>query len=682
MTGRSRWIAAGLLLIGLLPLAPPVQAAPASTDVVIDRLTPLIPQPGGILRIGGRLVSTSSTGLVNVQVRLLLSSVVLTSHEQIDSVLRTGFDQSWDPSEDYVLDWSKVDVSPALGPGQESSFSFQIPIDQLPLAGPGVYVLSVEALADGTSGATRVGLVRTYLPWFPDETVPPIGLTWLWPLADHPARTATGVLLDDRTPVALSPGGRLHQLVGLGGERRRVVTWVVDPSLLQTAASISDGYFVETDGKLVAGDRAVQAAEWLELLRQAALPGSIHALSYADIDAVAVQRADLPNDVVRAVTGASIVASQALNQPVPGGFSWPWSAQLDRPTANLLASAGNTTVVLATTTTPNSGRGPVNGIASLGTRSGTMAALTAEPRLVATLAMPQRSGAQMLRARQRFLAETALIAQQASSPVNLVVAPQDIRWNPARRFIAPLLRATEEAPWLRPVPLPELLSSPRALPVRQGTNPSTGLPQEYLDRVRRAQVRMSRVASILQDPSPVTEPFSAALLRAQSIAWRDDLSTGERLVRSINEDLDARASLVKVLSTGVITFSGDVGQVPVTIANDTDQTVTLGLALLSSPSTRLSSEPIQDIVIESGRKVSLDVAARVVGSDPLPVRVQLLTPEGERYGSPGSITLISAAYARAASWVVIAAFIALGVFVVVGVIQRIRRARAKERVPT
>jgi hypothetical protein len=193
---------------------------------------------------------------------------------------------------------------------------------------------------------------------------------------------------------------------------------------------------------------------------------------------------------------------------------------------------------------------------------------------------------------------------------------------------------------------------------------------------------MSRVASILQDPSPVTEPFSAALLRTQSIAWRDDLSTGERLIRSINEDLDARASLVKVLSTGVITFSGDVGQVPVTIANDTDQTVTLGLALLSSPSTRLSSEPIQDIVIESGRKVSLDVTARVVGSDPLPVRVQLLTPEGERYGSPGSITLISAAYARAASWVVIAAFIALGIFVVVGVIQRIRRAQAKEPVST
>jgi hypothetical protein len=115
----------------------------------------------------------------------------------------------------------------------------------------------------------------------------------------------------------------------------------------------------------------------------------------------------------------------------------------------------------------------------------------------------------------------------------------------------------------------------------------------------------------------------------------------------------------------------------VTIANDTDQTVQVGLVLLSSPSTRLASEPIRQIVIEPGRKASLDVTARVVGSDPLPVRVQLLTPDGDRYGSPGSITLISAAYARAASWVVIAAFIALGIFVVVGIAQRIRRTRGQ-----
>jgi len=675
---RARWITAGLLLLSFTTTAPGVQASGPSVDVVIDRLSPLIPQTEGVLRVGGRLVSTAPGALSGIHVRLHLSSVVITQPEQLDAAMRTSFDGSWDESEDYVLDWTKQEVSPSLEPGEQESFAFDVPLDKLPLAGPGVYVLSVEAVIEDSGSQRRGGLSRTFLPWFPVGSAKPIGLTWLWPLADHPARTADGVLLDDRTPVALSPGGRLHQLAVIGSEWRKVVTWVVDPSLLQTAAMISDGYLVEHDGTVVAGDRAPQAADWLELLRGTAGVGSIHAMSYADVDAVAVQRADMPNDVVRAVTGASAVASTALGLPVPGGFAWPWGGQLDRPTANLLASAGTSTVVLASSQGVDSSTGSPgieNGIASMGTPAGSMVALTPAPRLVQTLAMPQRNAAEVLLARQRFLAETGLAAQQARTPLNLVVAPQDIRWSPAKRFIAPLLRATEDAPWLRAVGLPELLASSRSLLVRPQVDPGDGLPKAYVERVKRTQVRMTRVASILQDPSPITDSISAALLRAESSAWRDDLATGERLLRSINDDLADRAALVRVLSSGTITFSGDVGQVPVTIANDTDQTVQVGLVLLSSPSTRLTSEPIRQIVIEPGRKASLDVTARVVGSDPLPVRVQLLTPDGDRYGSPGSITLISAAYARAASWVVIAAFIALGIFVVVGIAQRIRRTR-------
>lgn len=187
---------------------------------------------------------------------------------------------------------------------------------------------------------------------------------------------------------------------------------------------------------------------------------------------------------------------------------------------------------------------------------------------------------------------------------------------------------------------------------------------------------MGRLASILEDPGSVTDPYAAALLRAQSSAWRDDLPVGERLIRTINAGLAVETNKVRVLSAGTVTFSGDVGKVPVTVVNETDQTVRVGLALLGSPATRLSAEPAADIAIEPGRKVSVDITARVIGSDPLPVRIQLLTPEGERYGVAGTITVRSTAYARVASWVVVVAFIALAVFVIVGIVQRIRRARS------
>jgi hypothetical protein len=88
----------------------------------------------------------------------------------------------------------------------------------------------------------------------------------------------------------------------------------------------------------------------------------------------------------------------------------------------------------------------------------------------------------------------------------------------------------------------------------------------------------------------------------------------------------------------------------------------------------LESEPLTGINVEPGRKVSVDLQARVIGGNTLPVRVQLLTADGSRFGSPARIDVASTAYARAAAWVVAIAFVAIVVFVIVGVIRRIRIA--------
>ncbi|MEL0146995.1 MAG: DUF6049 family protein, partial [Actinomycetota bacterium] len=119
---------------------------------------------------------------------------------------------------------------------------------------------------------------------------------------------------------------------------------------------------------------------------------------------------------------------------------------------------------------------------------------------------------------------------------------------------------------------------------------------------------------------------------------------------------------------------GDSGRVPITIENSLDRTVTVGVQLRASPAIRLESEPLQGIQVEPGKKVSVDIEARVVGGNTLPVRVQLLTPDGTAFGEGARIDVASTAYARAAAWVVIVAFIAIVIFVVIGVARRIRLA--------
>lgn len=680
MSRLTRWVLMlAVLAIWWFPTSPARADTAPTVDVVIDRLTPLVPREGGSLRIGGRLVNGSTDVLNDVKVRLHLSSVRLAGASQIDDVLAAPVDGPWNEAQDYILDWSTVDVADQLEAGSQESFSFEIPFSELPLGQPGTYVVGIEAQSTQDGVERRAGLTRTFLPWFPSaaEEIPVVRLAWIWPLSDQPARTADGTLLDDRTPTAISPGGRLHELVTIGSEYPGTLTWVMDPALLQTAAQISDGYRVIHDGQVMAGDRAPQAGAWLDLLRRAIASSTSRAIAYAAIDADAVRRADMPNDVVRSVTGAEEIASSALGEPVQGGLFWAPGGIIDRPTANLLASSG-TSVVIRSTSSDSGTPLSAQAVASIGTPSGNLDFIVGDPRLAQTLAMPQRTSSEILLARQRFLAETALLAQDADGSVTIVACPPDLRWSPSRRFISPLLRATSEAPWLEPTSLESLLGGPRvsaSLPTYGAQQRKSELPEDYLLKVRRAQDRLGRLASVLADPGAVVPPFSLALLRAESSAWRTDLSTGEALLRSIGMGLTTQANLVRVLSSGTVTFSGDAGRVPVTIANDGDQQVTVGLTLIGTPTTRLEAETVRDIVIEPGRKVSLDVNARVIGGEPLDVRVQLLTPSGERFGSAGSISVISTAYARVASWVVLAAFAALAVFVLVGVVQRIRRAR-------
>lgn len=133
---------------------------------------------------------------------------------------------------------------------------------------------------------------------------------------------------------------------------------------------------------------------------------------------------------------------------------------------------------------------------------------------------------------------------------------------------------------------------------------------------------------------------------------------------------------VTVLSTGRITFSGDSGGVPITVENISSAPVTMTIELVGVPTSRLDSDPIENVVVDPGMRSSVEIDARIIGDGPLDASVRVTSPTGKRLALPATVTLASAAYARAAGWVVLVAFLALAVFVIVGVTRRIRKAHA------
>jgi hypothetical protein len=677
------FVTAGSVGLGPAPHATGLTAG-ASVNVVIDELSPVAPKDRGTLRIGGRLANASPAQISDLRVRLRVSAAPINARDDIKAITSAPMDLTntdLPNAEGFALDWTSTQVTTSLRPGGEATFQLAVPLNRLPLGRAGTYVLAVESMGRGPGDAfdQRQGIQRTFLPWFPGGASPELGVTWLWPLTDPPNRTATGTFLNDTTPTDFGPNGRLGRLVQLGAGNP--VSWIADPSLLQAAASIGDGYQLERDGTLVVGDAAANGPTWLAALASTTTGVSpLHTLPYANVDATAVRRAGLATDVTQAITLGPRVAQSAINTSFGEPLAWTVGGAIDRQTSNLLVTSGVRTVVLRSDAlTPNPRQ---VGIGSIGTIAGPLTAVIADDVLSDLASVTTPTNAQALAVRQQFLAHLAVIAAQASAdePRSVVIAPNTM-WDPATRLIAPLLRATRTATWMTPQTLSQLLKttpSPRQrVPYSQAAKQAELTPQ-YLSSIRREQSRLAALAAVLDDPTGTVEPFGQALLRAESSAWRAQPKAGAELLASIRRDLSSRTDAVHVLSRGSIVFSGDVGAVPVTIENDLDSAVTVGVELIGEPAARLSSTPLEGIRIEAGRRISVDLDARVIGGEPLPARVQLLTPDGQRYGTPGEITLSSTAYARAASWVVLAAFIAIAIFVVVGIARRIRKAQQSD----
>ncbi len=674
------------------PMTTAIRAADekAAVRVVIDGLQPLVPADGDDLRVTGRVVSAAAVAISDVSVQLRRSSAPLTSRRQVTAVASAPVDPGGGDPDDVPLPSTRVEVAKALAPGASAGFTIRVPISALGLPGPGTYVLGIEAVGrqPGVDEFdARQGVLRTFLPWYPDGTadVRPVDVTWLWPLADWPARAPDGVLIGDRTPVELSEGGRLDTLMRLGRRHEDTVSWIADPALLQTAQAMTDGYQVQSGGQVVVGDREQQAQDWLAQAGEVAGEVGMRLLPYADIDASAVTRAGMSNDVVRAVTVAPAVAREALGGSVGDGLYWAPFGRIDRPALDVLASAGVGTIVLSADALPTVDADAVTegqGVAALPTAVGTIRAVLTDPTLSAILAGPQRTASDVLVARQLFLAQTAVLSQglPADSPRSVVVAPADVRWTATASLIAPLLKATRTAPWLSSQSLTGLLEQPLAGAARKrGAYGEKARDAElapgYLARVAEQTDELDVLTSVVDDPTGIGEPFAQALLRAESAAWRTEPDTAERLLGTIARQLSDLTERVHVLSTGNVTLSGDTGRVPVTIVNDLDRAVTVGLALVGHPSLRIDAAPLEGIEIDAGKMVSVDVDAKVVGGDPLDVDVQLLAPDGAPFGQPAPIVVSSTAYARAAAWVVAASFVAVAVFVVFGVTRRIRSSR-------
>lgn len=673
----GRWVrgAAVAVLTAFLVAGPtPAQALPEPGDallVEVVAIEPQFPQPGDTLTVRGTVTNRSGQRAVGLQALLRISPEPLSSRSEVALVTdletsRRGISQGQ----------TLTPVVEALEPATSAEFTIAAPVDDLPLTENGVYAVFAEVQVPGT------GSFDTAFPltWFPQpEALVPSQLVVLAPIRSAVDLTANNVLRSPGLAASLAPGGALHT-VATGGAAAAAegvpISWLIDPAVTQAAAILAsgNGTFPEaaTDPSAVADSMAAFLDTLAEATATATATTAI--TPYAEVDASAVLTADQPNLLTQAIDRAAATAQDGDGgDPVtparsiiavgPGGSS---------TTASLLAyrEASVGSIVLAAAAVP-----PVeelsyspSGVTAIPLPDGSsVTAIVPDALLRQDLLRPATTPSEQFRMRQGLLADAAMITLELPQSARTVVLPLDQSLSMAPEALAAALIGLQQGSFIDVVGLPALLSPdvPRVERLLNLDEEDEGrLPGSYLAPIPPLEARLESFARVTVDPLAFESSYRAGILRSASANWRPDQERGAALLDSIEAELTAEEQKVTTVSTGTVTFTGSSGNLPLTISNELDQAVEVGVQLSAEPSVRLAYMPPGLVLVDAGKRVSVEIPVEVFGSGPLPVTVILTDRDGNPFIETGDLVIRSAATTLAAGVVAVAAAIVFVVLVI------------------
>ncbi|KQT90914.1 hypothetical protein ASG49_14465 [Marmoricola sp. Leaf446] len=682
-------LVAPLVGVALAGTADPAAAVeePEATPLTVrlDSMTPAVLPRRGSITLQGSVTNDSEEDWDDVNVTPFSSTTPITTREDLALASQT-------PEQTAVGE--RLDVFEpigALAPGETADFTVSVPVEELPISGdPGAYWIGVHALGTDVAGRDAVadGRARTFVPLLtpPQARTASVPVSLVLPLRQAARRAADGSLDDPQLWVDLSAEeGRLSRLADFAGTAgSRPLTWLADPAVLDALSDLGDGNpplslearpdpgadpspagsAAPSGGSDAAGVPDAAASErartLVERLREELDSRDLLTLPYADPDAAALARRRPPllaraaalaerRAAARDLTGRAVVA------PPSGFFDPDLVDALPDDQGLLLGDQGELGLPPASTL---DGRRLT--LSDARTSSGGPAPVP---------------GSDPLALRQRVLAEAAtqVVAGEEVRPLVVTLPP---RWDPGAAWRDADFFDGLDTDWVRFAALPS------GGPAYDGELPyprSQEVAEVDTDNLRSA-VELAGVGRTLGDlltgEDDVADDLLGASLQAVSYSAR-------RLPRLNVERADALAAAargelgrVRVTGTELVSLSSGSGDVTVTVVNDLDQPVTVGLRV----------ETDGEVAIDTGEAVQLGPGQRSTAR--LPVRssdgvhevtMQPVTSDGAPVGEPFTFSLRTSEVGRVV-WVVIAAGGALlAVMIVRRVVLRLRHRSWRER---
>jgi hypothetical protein len=525
-----------------------------------------------------------------------------------------------------------------------------------------VLPLVVTVTAQGPGGQVSDSLTSfvVHLPAQPPKQ--PLRAALLVPVREPTHRNPAGDFIDDELAGLLERGGSLGAVANeLASDDAPAVTMVVDAMLVEEATAMAGGWRLRQGTKRTTvgpGEPSSRAAaRFLQKLKKAASNHPPAAFPFGNADLPALVGAGGGARAANAVERGRDLLSQGLGTPPGIDLAWPVDGAVDGALLQMLEQTGSDVVVLDPRHLPAPPSAVTqNATVDLGVGDEPQRALVGDAVLSGALSDPQAASAPAEWA-QRVLAETAvtwLERPNSSEPRGILLAPPQ-GWRPTRAFFRPLVRGLGQASWLRLQPAASLAADvpqgpdegERPLATVTSADDAAGLPRQYLKLVEDTRSDLDSFLRAVGNDFPTASSFQRDLLVAESSDWRADevRGRGRGYIRAVISGIKSVYRRVHVGTTPV-TLTARRGTIPVTVANDSNERVTVVLRL-TSPKVDLprTSDPF---VLEPRRRTTqlLPVGTRATGT--FPIRVEVLTRDGRERIATGEVRLISTAFNRVA----------------------------------
>jgi len=667
------------LLVGLGPLlvtgpGPTVTASaaePAYVRIDVDQLSPTVAKPTDTITISGRVTNTTSAALYNIQVLMWRNQAPYTDTEQLAAVLDSAANEPFGATmvnEGNFVDLTRSVASPglqvSLDPGESLPFTVTGTVEQLRVPQYDAVYL-VGAVVKGTTGRTgtpvTIGRGRTLLPVVtatPSYTAP---LATIIELRSTPSRIAEREFLDDHLATEIATGGRLRVL--LESAARGDVSWAVDPELISALEEMAAGYQVRTAGSLVAGTGAVDAASWLAAFDKLDDTRG-YQLLYAHPDALALTTAG-DKEVLAAAERAATAVRRTSDLPV---LAAPEAGIADRKTVTALLGLDPAALLLSDASTQTSQL----------TRTGTTPVVPFAANAFAGGPGPEPDTT--VKVRQQMVASGLLQARAGEPVVRLVTTQKENAYDLAAA--APYLHRTSLADLTAAAADPKLPQLGE-VSVPKGTTPPP-LTADQVKSVSTLRADYRAYAEVLVNPGDVADRSDAALARGASGSWRGRAEEQAAFLAPLQAEVGgimAGESVTLGQAVPAI-LTGATGSFPLTVTNNLAVPVRVRVEVTSTNRSRLKVHSVEQVVVQPGERVQVQVAAEPAANGEVAVVAQLATLSGTKLGKPTTRTVIITQYGTV-GWAIA---IAAGVAFFGGAWWRIRqvrreRARAEARQP-